>query len=51
MPRTKGAELITEYLVANKIPYVFGICGHGNVGMLDPLYAVARPHQAGLAAP
>jgi acetolactate synthase-1/2/3 large subunit len=34
----KGAELITEYLIANEIPYVFGICGHGNVGMLDPLY-------------
>src|SRR5262249_12684498 len=34
----KGAELITEYLTANEIPYVFGICGHGNVGMLDPLY-------------
>jgi len=30
MPRMKGAELIVEYLVANKIPYVFGICGHGN---------------------
>ncbi|HTV37545.1 MAG TPA: thiamine pyrophosphate-binding protein [Xanthobacteraceae bacterium] len=38
MPRMKGAELITEYLIANDIPYVFGICGHGNVGMLDPLY-------------
>ncbi len=38
MPRMKGADLITEYLVANKIPYVFGICGHGNVGMLDSLY-------------
>ena len=34
----KGAELITDYLIANNIPYVFGICGHGNVGMLDPLY-------------
>jgi acetolactate synthase-1/2/3 large subunit len=34
----KGAELITEYLIASEIPYVFGICGHGNVGMLDPLY-------------
>jgi acetolactate synthase-1/2/3 large subunit len=34
----KGAELITEYLIASDIPYVFGICGHGNVGMLDPLY-------------
>ena len=38
MPRMKGAELITEYLIDNDIPYVFGICGHGNVGMLDPLY-------------
>src|ERR1700741_1141926 len=39
MARMKGAELITEYLIENGIPYVFGICGHGNVGMLDPLYA------------
>src|SRR5215467_14151627 len=38
MARMKGAELITEHLIANDIPYVFGICGHGNVGMLDPLY-------------
>ena len=49
--RMKGGELIAEYLVANKIPYVFGICGHGNVGMLDALYARARPHQDDLAAP
>jgi acetolactate synthase-1/2/3 large subunit len=35
----KGAELIVEYLIKSRIPYVFGICGHGNVGMLDPLYA------------
>jgi acetolactate synthase I/II/III large subunit len=38
MARMKGAELITEYLIANGIPYVFGICGHGNVGLLDPLH-------------
>ena len=38
MPRMKGAELIAEYLIKNKIPYVFGLCGHGNVGMLDVLY-------------
>jgi acetolactate synthase I/II/III large subunit len=38
MSRMKGADLITEYLVANRIPYVFGICGHGNVGLLDSLY-------------
>jgi acetolactate synthase-1/2/3 large subunit len=34
----KGGELIVEHLVKEKIPYVFGICGHGNVGLLDPLY-------------
>jgi acetolactate synthase-1/2/3 large subunit len=34
----KGAEVIAEHLIRNKIPYVFGICGHGNVGMLDVLY-------------
>jgi acetolactate synthase I/II/III large subunit len=34
----KGAEVITEYLIKQKIPYVFGICGHGNVGLLDALY-------------
>jgi acetolactate synthase-1/2/3 large subunit len=38
MPRVKGAELIADYLIANEIPYVFGVCGHGNVGMLDVLY-------------
>ena len=36
----KGGDLIAEFLVAEKIPYVFGICGHGNVGLLDPLYQV-----------
>jgi len=40
MARMKGAELIASFLVEEKIPYVFGICGHGNVGMLDALYDV-----------
>jgi acetolactate synthase I/II/III large subunit len=34
----KGGEILTEFLIKEKIPYVFGICGHGNVGLLDPLY-------------
>lgn len=38
MPKMKGADVIADYLIDNKIPYVFGICGHGNVGMLDSLY-------------
>ena len=38
MPRAKGAEFIVDFLAREKIPYVFGICGHGNVGLLDALY-------------
>jgi acetolactate synthase I/II/III large subunit len=33
-----GGELIVEYLVRERVPYVFGLCGHGNVGLLDALY-------------
>lgn len=40
MPKMKGGELIAEYLVQEKVPYIFGICGHGNVGILDALYDV-----------
>jgi acetolactate synthase-1/2/3 large subunit len=40
MARMKGGELIAEYLIKQKVPYLFGICGHGNVGILDPLHAV-----------
>ena len=38
MPKVKGGELITDFLIHEKIPYVFGICGHGNVGILDALH-------------
>jgi acetolactate synthase-1/2/3 large subunit len=40
MAKMKGGELIAEYLIKQKVPYLFGVCGHGNVGILDPLYAV-----------
>jgi len=40
MPMMKGGELIAQTLVQEQIPYVFGICGHGNVGILDALYEV-----------
>lgn len=36
----KGSEIIAKYLVQQNVPYVFGICGHGNVGMLDALHDV-----------
>ncbi len=40
MALRKGGDLIAEFLVKEKMPYVFGICGHGNVGLLDCLYEV-----------
>jgi acetolactate synthase-1/2/3 large subunit len=40
MAQMKGGELIAAYLVQQKVPFVFGICGHGNVGILDALHAV-----------
>ncbi|NQW01782.1 MAG: thiamine pyrophosphate-binding protein [Rhodospirillales bacterium] len=40
MKKRTGGDLIAEFLVEEEIPYVFGICGHGNVGLLDSLYDV-----------
>src|SRR6266516_3185299 len=40
MAMMKGGQLIAQTLVNEKVPYVFGICGHGNVGILDALYQV-----------
>src|SRR5690606_12124965 len=39
MTKMKGGEFIVDYLIKQKVPYVFGICGHGNVGILDALHA------------
>jgi acetolactate synthase-1/2/3 large subunit len=36
----KGGEFIAEFLIDERIPYIFGICGHGNVGLLDALHDV-----------
>ena len=40
MTTRKGGEIIAEGLVREGIDHVFGICGHGNVGLLDCLYQV-----------
>lgn len=40
MTRQKGGQYIAESLVREEIPYVFGICGHGTVGLIDELYNV-----------
>ncbi len=39
MTEMKGGEVIADFLIGEGVPYVFGICGHGNVGMLDALHA------------
>lgn len=38
MTLMKGADVIADVLIEEKVPYVFGICGHGNVGMIDALH-------------
>ncbi len=35
---TSGAHIIAEHLVREKVPYVVGLCGHGDLGLLDGLY-------------
>jgi len=35
---SSGAEIILEYLVRQKVPYLFGVCGHGVLGFLDAAY-------------
>src|ERR1043166_8378701 len=32
-----GGQVIVDYLVREKVPYVFGLCGHGNIGFIDAL--------------
>jgi acetolactate synthase-1/2/3 large subunit len=34
-----GAGVIVDYLIREKVPYVFGLCGHGNIGFIDALHA------------
>src|SRR6202171_3190133 len=33
-----GGQVIVDYLVREKVPYVFGLCGHGNIGFIEALY-------------
>ena len=37
-PTSTGAAYIADFLVQQKVPYVFGLCGHGILGLLDGLY-------------
>src|SRR5256885_7546068 len=33
-----GARVIVAYLIQEKVPQVFGLCGHGNIQFIDALY-------------
>src|SRR5271169_488926 len=33
-----GGQVIVDYLIREKVPYVFGLCGHGNISFIDALY-------------
>ena len=32
-----GAQVIVDYLIQEKVPHVFGLCGHGNIQFIDAL--------------
>jgi len=34
----KGADVVAEYMVKEKIPYMIGYAGHGAIGLLDSFY-------------
>lgn len=36
--RLNGGQVIIDYLIREKVPYVFGLCGHGNIGLIDAMY-------------
>lgn len=38
MPKYTGSEIITKYLIEEKVPYVVGIPGHGNLSLVDSFY-------------
>ena len=35
MKSFKGGEIIVDYLIAERVPYLVGLCGHGDVGLMD----------------
>lgn len=44
MAMYRGADIIVEYLTREGVPYAVGVCGHGNIGLLDALHR----HQAAI---
>ncbi|MCS7007348.1 MAG: thiamine pyrophosphate-binding protein, partial [Thermoleophilia bacterium] len=38
MAEMRGADLVVEYLIRERVPYLFGYAGHGAVGLLDGVF-------------
>src|SRR5579862_1502249 len=36
--RLNGAQVIVDYIIGEGAPYAFGLCGHGNIQLIDALY-------------
>ena len=34
----RGADVIVDYLIRQRVPYLVGVCGHGILGLLDAAY-------------
>jgi len=39
MAEMRGCDLVVEYLIREKVPYLFGYAGHGAVGLLDGVFS------------
>jgi acetolactate synthase-1/2/3 large subunit len=33
-----GGQIIVDYLIQEKVPYLIGLCGHGNISLIDAFY-------------
>src|SRR3954466_11105853 len=38
MAEIRGCDLVVDYLLKEKVPYLFGYAGHGAVGLLDGVF-------------
>ncbi len=38
MQDRNGAEVIVDHLIEHKVPHLIGVCGHGDVGLMDAAY-------------
>ena len=38
MATYRGSEIIAEYIIKEKVPYIMGYAGHGAIGFLDGVY-------------